>query len=178
MFLSSSISSSSMWRRPAVSMMTRSANSRFACSTASRAMRTALWSARESCTGALKPHQHEDLRRRAFQVQVGVLAAQKPRQLLVDDLDELLIRGEALEHLLAQRLGFERVEEALDDLEVDVGFEQRHAHVPKRVVDVVFADFPLAAEFLESQLQLVSEVLEHVQGFRLSGITLRRSLKD
>ena len=43
-----------------------------------------------------KPDQHDDVRRRAGQVQLGRLA-QRLEQLLVDDLDDLLCRGEALQ---------------------------------------------------------------------------------
>ena len=51
------------------------------------------------------------------------VATEQADHFVANDLDELLLRREALEHFLTHRFGFDRVEESLDDFNVDIGFE-------------------------------------------------------
>ena len=51
--------------------------------------------------GALQAHQHQGHRRFAAQVQPGRFAAHQRRQLVVDDLDDLLGRGQGPHDLFA-----------------------------------------------------------------------------
>ena len=53
------------------------------------------------------------------------------------------------------------VDQFLDDLEVDVGLEQRQADFAQRFADVLFGQLALAAEILECTLQFVGKVIKH-----------------
>ena len=55
------------------------------------------------------------------------------------------------------------LDQLFDDVEVDVGFEQRHANFFQRFADVLFGERALSAQVLEGALQLVCKVLKHVQ---------------
>ena len=67
-------------------------------------------------------------------------AAEDVHQLFVDDGDDLLRAAEALHHFGAERPLADGGDELADDLEVDVGFEQRDTHLAHRVVEVLFGD--------------------------------------
>ena len=54
-----------------------------------------------------------------------VAGAEEADELVVDDLHDLLAGGEALQDLGANRLLADARDEVLDDLEVDVGLEER-----------------------------------------------------
>ena len=88
-------------------------------------------------------------------------AAEQLDQLVVHDLDDLLARRERLEHVLPDGLLADAVDEALDDLEVDVGLEQRHAHLAQRLLDVVLGQPAAAAEPVEDGLQSRAQGVEH-----------------
>ena len=66
-------------------------------------------------------------------------AAEQLDQLVVDDLHDLLARGEALEDLLPDGLLADALDEGPDDLEVDVGLEEGDAHLAERLLDVLLA---------------------------------------
>ena len=76
---------------------------------------------------ALQPDDQENAGRLVGEAQLGFVAAQDLDQLLVNDLDDLLGGRKRAEHFLAHGLDFDVLDELFDDLEVDVGFEQRHA---------------------------------------------------
>ena len=54
------------------------------------------------------------------------------------------------------------VDERLDDLEVDVGFEQREPNLAQRRLDVLGRQPRLAAKRLENVLEACAEGVEHV----------------
>ena len=85
--------------------------------------------------GALQADQHDHRRASPSRLEPARLAEHLD-QLVVDDLDDLLGRVEALEDLLADRPLADPLDEALGDLEVDVGLEQRAADLLERLVDV------------------------------------------
>ena len=58
---------------------------------------------------------------------------------LVDDLDDLLAGVELADHLGPERALADAVGEFLDDLEVDVGLEQREADLAHRARHVLLA---------------------------------------
>ena len=70
-----------------------------------------------------KPDQHDHDRRRRFEIELMKVATKQADHFVANDLDELLLRREALQHFLTHRFGFDRVEESLDDFNVDIGFE-------------------------------------------------------
>ena len=85
-------------------------------------------------------------------------------QLLVDDLDHLLTRRQAVEHVGADGLLADARDEVLDDLEVDVGLEQGQADLAHGGVDVGFADPAAAGQVAERLAQPVAEGVEHGPG--------------
>src|SRR5262249_24757025 len=97
----------------------------------------------------------------------GEPVARAPEQLdqfVAHDLDDMLARRERREHVLPDGLCADALDEALDDLEVDVGLEQRHAHLTERFLDVLFRQAAEAAEPVEDPCQSRSEAVEHGLG--------------
>ena len=80
----------------------------------------------------LQSEQQHDARRRRVFLQAAFGVAKQRQQLVADDLDDLLARRQALEDRLVHRLVADAVDERLDDLEVDVGFEQRQPDLAQR----------------------------------------------
>ena len=82
-------------------------------------------------------------------------------ELLVDDLHDLLARRQAPHDVLAERARLHAGDEVLDDLEVDVGFEQREADLAHRARDHLFVQLSAAPERAQSRVQLVAKGVEH-----------------
>jgi hypothetical protein len=78
--------------------------------------------------------RHQDharqLRRERERARLG--AAQHLDHLVPHDAQHRLVRGQALQDLLAHRAGPHALDELLGDAEVDVGFEQREADLAQR----------------------------------------------
>jgi len=90
---------------------------------------------------------HQDLERPRGG-EVGGAFAEETDQFVVDDLDDLLAGGDALEDLLADALLLYALDEVACDLEVDVGGEERGAHLLERLRQFLgkFADAAEVAE--------------------------------
>ena len=73
--------------------------------------------------------------------------AEQRQQLVADDLDDLLARRQALEDRLVHRAIAHAIDEGLDDLEVDVGLEQRQPDFPEGGLDGRFGEAGLAREW-------------------------------
>ena len=82
-------------------------------------------------------------------------------QLVADDLDDLLGGRERGKHFSADGFGADVLDEVVDDVEVDVGFEQGDADFAQGFGDVFFSERALAAKDLEGALQFVCKVLKH-----------------
>jgi hypothetical protein len=78
----------------------------------------------------------------------------------VHDLHDLLTGREALQHLLAGGALAHLLDEVLDDLEVDVGLEQREADLAHGLRDLVLVE-AAAAQVTEGMLKLVGKGVEH-----------------
>ena len=99
---------------------------------------------------------HQDHRRaRAREREVAARAAHQLGELLVDDLDHLLARVEAVEDARAQAALSDLRGELLDDLEVDVGLEQGEADLAHRAVDVRLGQLSPRANSGERLLQAI-----------------------
>ena len=105
-------------------------------------------------------HQHDGGRPRGVG-DLEALAAQHADQLLVDRLDHLLARGEALSKRLGADPEADAVAEAAGDRQLDVGLEQGGADLPERLVQVGLADAALAPQAGGDPLQAVGERVEH-----------------
>ena len=79
----------------------------------------------------------------------------------MDDLHDLLRAGDRLDDLLADRALAHRRDELPHDLQVHIGLEQRDAHVAERFLEVGLGDARPPAQALESERELVGELLEH-----------------
>ena len=108
----------------------------------SRGLAGTLQSGHEHDRGRLRGELHA---RRVF--------AQNLDQFVAQDLDDLFAGRERGHHFLADSLGANLVDELLDDLEVDVGFEQREANFAQRLVNVLLGERGLPAEGLECALE-------------------------
>ena len=98
---------------------------------------------------ALQTSHHHNGGRVGRYGQTGGLAAEQADQFLVDDLDDLLGRGQAFQDLGVGRLFGDRLDEILGDLEVDVRLEKRHADFAHGLLDVGLGQASLAAQVLE-----------------------------
>ena len=81
--------------------------------------------------------------------------AEQRDHLVAHDPHDLLRRREAAQHVLPDRAVADAVDERLDDLEVDVGLEQRHADLAQRGLDRGLRQARLAPEGAEHVLQAV-----------------------
>ena len=108
--------------------------------------------ARRRLARSLQATDEDDGRRTAEdELRVGV--AHERGQLLVDDLDDLLSRVEALEHVVAESARAYTLDEALRDLEVDVRLEQREADLAHRLRDRLLVEPLGAPDVAEHRLQ-------------------------
>jgi len=100
----------------------------------------------------LQADQHDHRGRMRGRRQAMAAAAEQLDQLVVDDLHHLLGGRERLEDVLADGPLAHALHEAAHDLEVDVGFQQGHAHLAQRFLDIVLAQPAAAAQPVEDRL--------------------------
>ena len=105
--------------------------------------------------GALEAREQDHGRRPAREGELRVAGAHQRGQLLVDDLHDLLARRQALEHVRAERALAHAADEVLDDLEVDVGLEQREPDLAHGARDRLVVEPSALAEVAESALKPV-----------------------
>jgi hypothetical protein len=79
----------------------------------------------------------------------------------MDDPDNLLARGDALQHLGADCPPPHLFYEFLDDPEIDVGLKEHQSHFAQSFLDIIFSHYPLAAELFKDQIKLIGKILEH-----------------
>jgi hypothetical protein len=85
------------------------------------------------------------------------ISAKQRRKLVVEDLYDLLARGDTTHNLLAQRLFLDASNKVLCDAEVDIRFQQCHAHFAQRIRDILLTDAPMSAKVFEDLLKFVGE---------------------
>ena len=84
------------------------------------------------------------------------MLAQHLDHFVADDFDDLLGGRKGGEHFLAHGLFLDRLDKLLDDPEMDVGLEQRHADLAQRGFHIFGREFAFAAQVLEDALELVA----------------------
>ena len=94
------------------------------------------------------------------QVQLGRLAAQQGRQLLVDDLDHLLRRRQAAQDILPQGLLPDAGHQLLGHPVVDIGLEESQAHLAQGFLDVVLGQRVLTSQFFHGLVEAFGQFLE------------------
>ena len=119
---------------------------------------------RRGLARALEADEHDHRRRVRGRGEPVAAAAEQLDQLAVDDLHHLLGRRERREHVPADRLGPDALDEGPDDLEVDVRLEERHAHLAEGFLDVVLRQPAAAAELVEDGLQSRAQRFKHRKG--------------
>ena len=112
---------------------------------------------------ALETGEQDD-GRIAGQVEGPITGRQQRRELVVDDLHDLLARRQALEDIGADGALLDPGDEVLDDLEVDVGLEQGEADLAHRGVDVGLADAATAGQRSERLAKAITQGVEHAHG--------------
>ena len=112
---------------------------------------------------ALQADEHEHGRRMRLVLDLALLTAEQRDQLLVDDLHDLLPGRQRFEHVTADRALADPVDERAGDAEVDVGLEQRHAHLAQADLDVLLGQAAAAGEAPERRGQAVAECFEDHQ---------------
>ena len=114
-------------------------------------------------TRALKTHEHDDVGDLVGgKVKLGIFLTQKTRQLVHDDLDDVLGRSERVKDLGGHAALGARRGEVLHHFEVDVSLKQRHADLAHGIGDVLLGKATLAAQTREYSLKFVGKRFEHV----------------
>ena len=93
--------------------------------------------------------------------QPALRVAEERQHLVAHDAHDLLVGRQAFEHFLVDGPIADAIDERLDDLEVDVRFEQRHPDFPERQLDGLFREPAPSANVAENVLQPVGKRLEH-----------------
>ncbi len=111
---------------------------------------------------ALKPNQQEHgrVRRRDAERRVPARSEQLD-QLVPDNLQDLISGSQAPEDLLAERLFPHPLEQRLRDGDCHIGFQQREADFPQRLLKRRLGDPSLAGQVPKGLLELAGKVLEH-----------------
>ena len=117
--------------------------------------------ARRRLARALQAEQQDDARRGGRRRQAAARVAEQRQHLVAHDADDLLGRRQALQDVVVDRPIADAIDERLDDLEVDVGLEQRHANLAQRDLDRLLGEAGLAADLAEDVLEALAEGFEH-----------------
>src|SRR5262245_43734452 len=107
--------------------------------------------------GALKPEQQDDTWTFARRLQPAFDITEKTEHLVADDLDDLLRRGQAPQHVLPHGAVADAIDERLDDFEVDVRLEESKTNLPQRGLDALGREPSLSAKGLEDILETRAE---------------------
>ena len=99
--------------------------------------------------------------------------AQEGGKLLMDYLDHLLARGDALQHLAAHGPLLDPVDQFPCDTEVDVGLQEGQADLAERLVHVPFGEAAAVAQAVEDRGELIGQGIEHASIVAQSGRSVR-----
>jgi len=116
---------------------------------------------RSGLARALQTSHEDDGRWGRREIKCIVRRAHHLHEFIVHDLDECLTGIECLGDILADGSCPDTFCKVLDDLEGDVGFEQRPTHVSQRIGDVVLGEFGFAGQTTKGLGKTLAEILEH-----------------
>ena len=111
-------------------------------------------------SGALEADHHQD-GGASLECEAMPLAAEHRDELIVDDLDDLLSRVDAVEDVRAERALADGRHEVLDDAEVDVRLEQCQADLAQGGVEIGLGDAGLASQALRDVGEARGQRFEH-----------------
>ena len=114
-------------------------------------------SGRRRLARTLQAEQQDDPRARLRRGQAALRLAEERQHLVANDAHDLLRRRQALEHVLIDGAIADPIDERLDDLEVDVGLEERHANLAQRRLDGLLRQASFAPKGAENSLQSIAE---------------------
>ena len=110
--------------------------------------------------GALQADHHDGDRRHRIEIDGLAVGTKRGNQLVMDDLDDHLAGGDRLDDGGADRLLADAVGKTSDNLERDVGFQQRAAHLAHRGVDVGLRQRTAARQPIEYPTKLFRQIVE------------------
>jgi hypothetical protein len=111
--------------------------------------------------GPLESEQQYDPRRGRRRRQAAGRLAEQRQHLVPDNANHLLSGSQAAKHLLVDGAVAHPVDEGLDDLEVDVGLEQRQPDLPQGGFDGLLRETHLTPEAAKHVLEARTERIEH-----------------
>src|SRR5262249_28266226 len=103
-------------------------------------------------TGTLQADQHDNCGWLGCEIEPYVCAAEHFNKFISNNLHDLLTGAQALHDFLAKSFRTDCIRELLHDFEVHVRFQQRHANLSKRFIEVLFTQLPLSPQILENAL--------------------------
>ena len=103
--------------------------------------------------GALQAHQHHHAGGFGADIQLLVLPAHEGAQLLIDDLDDHLGRGQSLQHVGPAGPVSDGLGEAFDHFIADVRLQKGHTHLAHGFLHVRRGKAALAPQLLEGYIQ-------------------------
>ena len=103
--------------------------------------------------GALQASHQNDCGRLRCKLEASRIRAQHRDQFVANNLDDLLGWRKRGQHFLADGLGANVLDQVFDDVQVDVGFEQRKADIFERLADIFLGDGALAAQIFKGALK-------------------------
>ena len=109
----------------------------------------------------MQPHQQNHRGRLIGPGQRGRLFAHEGRQLFVDNLDDLLPRREAFQHVGADGALPYGGDEIFDDLKVDVGLQKGQADLPQGFFDIGLVQLSPSTKLLEDAFETLTQILKH-----------------
>ncbi len=112
-------------------------------------------------TGALQTGEQHYVGWLRPKLETGPSAPHEFDELVVDDGNENLARGQAGRDLLPLGFFLDAIEEGLDDREGDVGLQQRHPDLAQGLGDVLLADTTLTTQVLDGLGEFLTQVFEH-----------------
>jgi hypothetical protein len=106
---------------------------------------------------AVQADQHEDDRARATEVERDGLLAERPHELAMHELHEMLLGREAREDVGAECVLLHGVDEVANDGDVHVRFKERETDVAQRLLDVPLGDLALSPQLAQQGVELLAE---------------------
>ena len=111
--------------------------------------------------GALQADHQDTDGRRGIEIDRRGVGAEHRNELVVDDLDDHLAGRHRAQHFGADGFGFDLLGEILDDLECDVGLEERPADFAHRLDDVAFRQRSAPRQLVKDARKPLCKTLKH-----------------
>ena len=116
---------------------------------------------RRSLTGTLQAHEHDDIGNAVAKDELALGGAEHLGELVEHDLDDVLCRRQRLHDLGGHATLLGLGDELLDDLEVDVGLEQRHANVAHGRSNIGLGQLTLATQAVKCVVEAIAQRIKH-----------------